>query len=81
MHIKRSIQVQNHSYPVDVPDACPICHRHSEIKPVMADAIDNNAGVQAIFAVHMLAADSSSSVTTDLKFRVRFSRFDLSNLA
>jgi hypothetical protein len=49
MNIKRSINVLNHSYQVDVPDACPICHRHSEIEVVHADVIDGGTGVQAIF--------------------------------
>ncbi len=49
MHIKRSISVRNHSYQVEVPDACPICHRHSEIQVVGADVIDDGKAVQAIF--------------------------------
>jgi len=49
MNIQRNIMVENHSYPVDVPDACPICHRHSEIQPIRADSIDAGKGVQAIF--------------------------------
>lgn len=48
MYIKRQIAVQNHHYPVDVPDACPICHRHSEIQVVGADLIDGGTAVQAI---------------------------------
>lgn len=48
MHIKRTISVRNHSYPVEVPDACPICHRHSEIQVVGADAIDDGRAVQAV---------------------------------
>lgn len=49
MNIKRGITVENHGYQVEVPDACPICHRHSEIQPVKADSIDGGKGVQAIF--------------------------------
>lgn len=49
MLIKRQITVQNHGYSVDVPDACPICHRHSEVTFVTADAVDQNRGVQAVF--------------------------------
>lgn len=49
MHVRRSISVHNHSYQVDVPDACPICHRHSEIQVIGADLIDGGASVQAIF--------------------------------
>lgn len=49
MNITRNIGVQNNQYPVEVPDACPICHRHSEIQTIMADAIDSGTSVQAIF--------------------------------
>jgi hypothetical protein len=49
MIIKRGINVQNHSYPVDVPDACPICHRHSEMQVMFSDVIDDGGGVQAVF--------------------------------
>jgi hypothetical protein len=49
MFTKRGIAIQNHGYPVDVPDACPICHRYSEIAFVNADLFENNGNVQAIF--------------------------------
>jgi hypothetical protein len=49
MLVKRGINVQNNAYAVDVPDACPICHRYSEIQALQADAIDNSTGVQVIF--------------------------------
>ncbi|MEW6164546.1 MAG: hypothetical protein AB1642_05740, partial [Pseudomonadota bacterium] len=49
MIVKRQISVRNHSYKVDVPDACPVCHRHSEIQVVAADLVKNGASVQAIF--------------------------------
>lgn len=49
MLIKRHISVHNHGYAVDVPDACPVCHRHSEVTLVTADAVDENRGVQAVF--------------------------------
>lgn len=48
MIVKRQISVRNHSYQVDVPDACPVCHRHSEIQVVAADLVENGASVQAI---------------------------------
>jgi hypothetical protein len=48
MFIKRAINVQNNGYMVDVPDACPICHRHSEIQVLQAEQIDNGAGIQVI---------------------------------
>lgn len=49
MNIKRPITVENYGYHVEVPDACPICHRHSEIKTITADSIDEGKGVQVIF--------------------------------
>lgn len=49
MIVKRIITVRNHSYKVDVPDACPVCHRYSEIQVVAADLVENGASVQAIF--------------------------------
>jgi hypothetical protein len=48
-NIQRQISVENHGYPVDVPDACPICHHHSEVEFKGADSIDRGKGVQAIF--------------------------------
>jgi len=49
MLIKRGITVQSHGYPVDVPDACPVCHRHSEMQLVGADVVEEGRGVQAVF--------------------------------
>jgi hypothetical protein len=49
MLIKRQISVQNHGYSVDVPDACPLCHRHSEVTLITADAVEQNLGVQVVF--------------------------------
>lgn len=54
MTIKRYIDVMiddgmQKSYVVDVPDACPICHRHSEIKVHSAWLVDRDTSVQAIF--------------------------------
>jgi hypothetical protein len=49
MNLKRTIQVNNTAYRVDVPDACPICHRHSEIEVTRADLIDSKTRVQATF--------------------------------
>jgi hypothetical protein len=49
MLIKRGISVQNHSYAVDVPDECPVCHRYSEVGFVTADPVENGQGVQAVF--------------------------------
>ena len=46
MNLTRNVVVQNHSYPVEVPDACPICHRHSEMQIIGADAVDAGAVVQ-----------------------------------
>lgn len=49
MLIKRAISVQSHSYAVDVPDACPVCHRHSEVQSLTADNVEESRGVQAVF--------------------------------
>lgn len=49
MLIRRSISVQNHGYDVDVPDACPICHRHSELEFIKSDVVNRGQGVEAIF--------------------------------
>ena len=64
MHIKRSISVRNHSYQVEVPDACPICHRHSEIQVVGADVIDDGKAVQAIFRCAYTGCRQHFSATT-----------------
>jgi hypothetical protein len=48
MEIKRGITVDNDGYQVDVPDACPICHRHSEIQIIQADSVENRSGVQVV---------------------------------
>jgi len=48
MLIKRGISFQNQGYSVNVPDACPVCHRHSEMGVIMADAVDNGQGVQVV---------------------------------
>jgi len=49
MVIKRYITVRQEGYNVDVPDACPICHHHSEIQFLTADDTQEGAAVQAIF--------------------------------
>lgn len=49
MLIKRQIVITNQGYQVDVPDACPICHRHSEMISAGADVVENGRGVQAVF--------------------------------
>lgn len=49
MTVKRSISLQGNTYPVDVPDECPVCHRHSEVGFVTSDAVEQGQGVQAVF--------------------------------
>ena len=39
----------NQGYAVDVPDACPTCHRHSEVALIVSDEVDGGKGVQAVF--------------------------------
>lgn len=46
--IKRVIAPQGISYQVDVPDACPICHRHSEMAIIHFDIVNEGQGVQVI---------------------------------
>ena len=48
MLIRRAISVANHSYQVDAPDECPICHRHSEVQFVQADATEQDTAVQMV---------------------------------
>ena len=47
--VKRGISYDGHSYQVDVPDACPICHRHSEMQFSVGGVVDQERGVQAVF--------------------------------
>ncbi len=47
--MKRTVSAQNVSYQVDAPDACPICHRHSEVETVKSDATNQGAGVQIVY--------------------------------
>jgi hypothetical protein len=49
MIMRRNISVANSIYPVDTVDACPVCHRHSEIEFIRAEWINMGAGVQAIW--------------------------------
>ena len=49
MLIKRPINVRNNGYEVELPDACPICHHHSEFVYVGAESINRDSAVQAIF--------------------------------
>jgi hypothetical protein len=49
MFIRRQIVVSGQAYQVDVPDACPACHRHSEVSLSVADRVEDNKGVQAVF--------------------------------
>jgi hypothetical protein len=45
----RNISVQNHGYAIELPDACPICHRYSELQIILADVIDRGTKVQVIY--------------------------------
>lgn len=44
-----NISVNNHSYRVDYPDKCPICHRHSEIPVVKTMEEPVTRDVQVIY--------------------------------
>lgn len=45
----RSISVRNHGYKVEVPDPCPICHRHSQLEIVKAGQTNHDTSVQVIY--------------------------------
>jgi len=47
--IRRQIVIQGQGYQVDVPDECPVCHRHSEMTYLASDVVENGQGVQAVF--------------------------------
>jgi hypothetical protein len=47
--INRNVVIGNHGYKVEVPDACPVCHRHSEIELIRGESTDDGAVVQVIF--------------------------------
>ena len=49
MTIKRPVTVANYAYQIDAPDACPICHRHSELEILRADITNQGAGVQVVY--------------------------------
>jgi hypothetical protein len=49
MKEQRSISVQNMGYQVEVPDPCPICHRHSELKVIISDVVENGTKVQIVY--------------------------------
>jgi hypothetical protein len=46
---KRSVSVRNVGYGVEAPEACPICHRYSEVKIVFADVVERGASVQVVY--------------------------------
>jgi len=45
----KNISVDSHSYPVEFPDKCPICHHHGEISAIRTLREPNNTGVQVVF--------------------------------
>lgn len=49
MALKRHITVENLGYQVDAPDACPICHRHSEVELLRSDATNQGNAVQVVY--------------------------------
>lgn len=49
MSLLRQISAASHVYQIESPDACPICHRHSELETTRAEMVDQNTGVQVIF--------------------------------
>lgn len=47
--VKQSVNVQNHNYQVDVPDSCPICHRHSQLEIVTCQSTEQETKVQIVY--------------------------------
>ena len=45
----KNILVGNHSYAVEYPNECPICHHHSEIECLKTTEEPDNTGVQTVF--------------------------------
>jgi len=45
----KNILVENHNYPIEYPDKCPICHHHGEISVKKTLQEPNNKGVQVVF--------------------------------
>lgn len=45
----KQINVENHSYMVEYPDKCPICHHYSEIQVIKTFVEPNQSGVQVVF--------------------------------
>ena len=49
MTVKRIINIEGHAYHVESPDACPICHRHSELAIDRADSTNQDANVEVVY--------------------------------
>lgn len=47
--IQRNVTLHNRTFPVNLPAACPICHRHSEFKQAVADTIGTAGDFQIVF--------------------------------
>jgi len=47
--LKKPINPAGHSYSVDVPDQCPLCHRYGDTQVVAAYAAKGILGVQVVF--------------------------------
>jgi hypothetical protein len=45
----RAISINNQGYSVESPEACPICHRYSEIQAVLAEDVRRRAGVEVVY--------------------------------
>jgi hypothetical protein len=46
---RQGIAVDNRTCVLEVPDECPICHRHSAMGCVVASFVENPHGIQAVF--------------------------------
>jgi hypothetical protein len=46
---RRSISINNQGYSVEMPEACPVCHRYSELQAVLAEGVRHRAGVEVVY--------------------------------
>ena len=49
MSNRKHITIENHSYPVEHPDQCPICHRYSEVEFIKATETKLKKEVNVVF--------------------------------
>jgi len=45
----RSITVKSNGYQIELPEACPICHRYSELQIIISDSVAPDGTVQIVY--------------------------------